>query len=145
MIIRPSLIQEKNNDIPLYSGLFEMSPTVLREAIFWTPYSDGNKSSLSGFWQQNISFQKAFEKYLSHRILISSYCPIVVANAWKKAIACTQLYKPQKQIHVKLQKVSKSEVFCFSLILTWVELFMLCQIYDGNKLGMVFLWLYFQK
>ena len=31
----------KNNDISLYSGLFEKSPTVLRrEAIFWTPYSE---------------------------------------------------------------------------------------------------------
>ena len=32
----------KNNDISLYSGLFEKSPTVLREAIFTTPYSGQN-------------------------------------------------------------------------------------------------------
>ena len=37
--ITPSLIQEKNNDISLYLGLFEKSPTVLREAIVTTPYS----------------------------------------------------------------------------------------------------------
>ena len=29
----------KNNDISLYLGLFEKSPTVLREAIVTTPYS----------------------------------------------------------------------------------------------------------
>ena len=29
----------KNNDISLYLGLFSKSPTVLREAIFTTPYS----------------------------------------------------------------------------------------------------------
>ena len=29
----------KNNDISLYSGLFSKSHTVLREAIFTTPYS----------------------------------------------------------------------------------------------------------
>ena len=39
MIITHSLIQEKNNDISLYSGLFEKSPTVLREAIVTAPYS----------------------------------------------------------------------------------------------------------
>jgi hypothetical protein len=39
LIITPSLIREKNNDISLYSGLFEKSPTLLREAIFTTPYS----------------------------------------------------------------------------------------------------------
>ena len=30
----------KNNDISLYLGLFEKSPTVLRKAIVTTPYSD---------------------------------------------------------------------------------------------------------
>ena len=34
----------KNNDISLYLGLFEKSPTVLREAIFTTPYSGRNKT-----------------------------------------------------------------------------------------------------
>ena len=29
----------KNNDISLYLGLFEKSPTVLRKAIVTTPYS----------------------------------------------------------------------------------------------------------
>ena len=32
-------MQEKNNDISLYLGLFEKSPTVLRKAIVTTPYS----------------------------------------------------------------------------------------------------------
>ena len=32
----------KNNDISLYLGLFEKSPTVLRKAIFTTPYSGYN-------------------------------------------------------------------------------------------------------
>ena len=31
---------ELNNDISLYLGLFEKSPTVLREAIVTTPYSE---------------------------------------------------------------------------------------------------------
>ena len=30
---------KKNNDISLYLGLFEKSPTVLRKAIVTTPYS----------------------------------------------------------------------------------------------------------
>ena len=30
----------KKNDISLYLGLFEKSPTVLREAIVTTPYSE---------------------------------------------------------------------------------------------------------
>ena len=38
-MITPSLIQEKNNAISLYLGLFEKSPTVLRKAIVTTPYS----------------------------------------------------------------------------------------------------------
>ena len=39
-MITPSLIQEKDNDISLYLGLFEKSPTVLRNAIVTTSYSD---------------------------------------------------------------------------------------------------------
>ena len=39
LIITPSLIQEKDNDISLYLGLFEKSPTVLRKALVTTPYS----------------------------------------------------------------------------------------------------------
>ena len=31
---------KKDNDISLYLGLFEKSPTILRKAIFTTPYSD---------------------------------------------------------------------------------------------------------
>ena len=42
-MITPSLIQEKNNDTSLYLGLFEKSPTVLREVIVTTPYSGQDK------------------------------------------------------------------------------------------------------
>ena len=37
--------QEKNNDISLYLGLFEKSPTVLRKAIVTTPYSECDSTS----------------------------------------------------------------------------------------------------
>ena len=42
----PPLIQEKNNAISLYLGLFSKSPTVLRKAIVTTPYSDCNEVSI---------------------------------------------------------------------------------------------------
>ena len=44
----------KNNDISLYLGLFEKSPTVLRKAIVTTPYSGPGMRSISNESPENL-------------------------------------------------------------------------------------------
>ena len=45
----------KNNDISHYLGLFEKSPTVLRKAIFTTPYSGHERNSHKKFIMVNLN------------------------------------------------------------------------------------------
>ena len=64
------MIREKNNDISLYLGLFEKSPTVLRKAIVTTPYSGDNtlfcfKGNFMQEKSQNLSGQQGEESMMS--------------------------------------------------------------------------------
>ena len=53
-------MQENNNDISLYSGLFEKSPTVLREAIVTTPYSENIKLGVLEKKNKTLEFLVSF-------------------------------------------------------------------------------------
>ena len=80
MIITPSLIQEKNNDISLYSGLFEKSPALLKWAIFTTPYSGYTDLALwrvINFCKESLSVTSLWGWYDPEPI-ITSFLPLTV-------------------------------------------------------------------
>ena len=96
----PSLIQEKNNDISLYLGLFEKSPTVLREAIVTTPYSEWqvfvfltNYFPTWNFWTTypslvNVGYERPLKlkSFLFSQIYHASWPQLsITMKGWKNA------------------------------------------------------------